>query len=79
MGFNMNSELVQECLDLLSAYMGKLYLEDLTGDREVLEDAAMEAVCACRKSDLADTLHEQSDKTLLSIVTYKAPCGSCGM
>lgn len=74
----MSSKAVQKCLDLLSAYMGKLYLEDLASDRDVLEDAAMEAVCACRYYDLADTLHETPDEDLLAIVTKAYPCELCG-
>lgn len=72
----MGSE-AQEFQDLLTAYIGKLYLEDLASDREALEDAAMEAVCACRHYDLADTLHETPDEDLLSIVTKANPCEIC--
>lgn len=68
----------QEFQDLLTAYIGKLYLENLANDRDVLEDEAMEAVCACRRYDLADTLHETLDEDLMTIVTKATPCEMCG-
>jgi len=67
----------QDFLGLLTEYIGKLYLENLASDREVLEDEAMEAVCACRHYDLADTMHEAPDEDLLAIVTKADPCTIC--
>lgn len=72
------SSKAQEFQDLLSAYIGKLYLEDLAGDRDALEKAAMDAVCACRHYDLADSLHETPGEDLLAIVTKANPCEICG-
>ncbi len=72
------SSKAQEFQDLLSSYIGKLFLEDLASDRGALEKAAMEAVCACRHYDLADTLHEASNEVLLAIVTKADHCGVCG-
>ncbi len=74
----MSSMTKQDFLDLLTEYIGKLYLENLASDREVLEDEAMEAVCACRHYDLADTIHETPDEDLLAIVTKANPCEICG-
>ena len=71
------SKKTQEFQDLLTAYVGKLFLEDLAGNRESLENAAMEAVCACRHYDLAATLHETPDEDLLAIVTKVEPCQAC--
>lgn len=73
------SSKAQKFQDLLSDYIGKLYIENLENDREVLEDEAMEAVCACRYYDLADTLHETPDEDLLAIVTRAEPCDICGV
>lgn len=73
------SSKAQEFQDLLKSYIGKLFLEDLAGDRDALEDAAMEAVCACRRDNLADTLHETPDEDLLAIVTKADPCETCGV
>jgi len=61
-----------------TAYIGKLFLEDLASDRDALENAAMEAVCACRHYDLADTLHETPNEDLLAIVAKANPCEICG-
>lgn len=72
------SSKAQEFQDLLTAYMGKLFLEDLASNRDALEEAAMEAVCVCRYYDLADTLHETPDEDLLAIVTKADPCEACG-
>lgn len=72
------SSKAQEFQDLLTSYMGKLFLEDLASDREGLEIAAMEAICACRHYDLADTLHETPNEDLLAIVTKANPCEICG-
>lgn len=74
----MLSKAAQEFQDLLTAYVGKLYLENLESDREVLEAEAMEAVCACRHYDLADTLHETPDADLIAIATKAIPCETCG-
>ena len=68
----------QEFQDLLTAYIGKLYIENLENDREVLEHEAMKAVCACRHYELADTLHDTPDEDLLTIVTKANPCEICG-
>ena len=72
------SSKAQEFQDLLTTYIGKLFLEDLASDRKALETAAMEAVCACRHYDLADSLHETPDEDLLAIVTGAVPCEICG-
>jgi len=72
------SSKAQEFQDLLTSYIGKLFLEDLATDREALEIAATEAVCACRYYDLADTLRETPDEDLLAIVTKANPCAICG-
>ncbi len=74
----MSSNPAQEFQDLITAYIGKMFLEDLASDRSALEEAAMEAVCACRHYDLADTLQETQDKDLLAIVTKANPCEICG-
>lgn len=74
----MISNAAQEFQDLLIAYVGKLYIENLENDREVLEDEAMGAVCACRYYDLADTLHETPDADLIAIATKANPCEICG-
>lgn len=47
-------------------------------DRELLESQAVEAVCACRYYDLQDTLQENSDEDLLSIVNHTNKCDICG-
>lgn len=72
------SSKAQEFQDLLITYIGELFLEDLASDRDALETAAVEAVCACRHYDLADSLHKRSDEELLAIVTKADPCEICG-
>ena len=74
----MSCNPAQEFQDLITIYIDKMFLEDLASDRNALEEAAMEAVCACRHYDLADTLHEAQDKDLLVIVTKANPCEICG-
>lgn len=74
----MSSSAEKTFLDLIRAYMGKLYIEDLATDREALEDAAMERVCPYRCNELAKVVHETPDKDLLAIVTKAEPCGQCG-
>lgn len=67
----------QEFLDSIVSLMGEMYVKSLLNDREVLEDTAMEAVCACRHYDLADTIRETSDNDLLAIVMKSNPCEIC--
>lgn len=71
------SSKAQEFQNLIAAYVGKLYIESLTGDREVLEDEAMKTACACQRSGLSDKLHEMPDEDLLAIVTRARPCQIC--
>lgn len=47
-------------------------------DRETLESEALEAVCACRYYDIADTLDEASDDELRAIINHENPCEICG-
>jgi hypothetical protein len=47
-------------------------------NREELEKQAIEAVCACRYYDLADTVTETPDEDLLSIVNHTNKCEICG-
>lgn len=68
----------KEFQETINTIMGKLFLEHITNDREALEDAALEAVCACDYYDLADTLHETLDEDLMAIVTRVRPCKVCG-
>ena len=74
----MTNKAIQEIQDLLGSPIGKLFLEDLACDRDSLEKAAVQAVCACRHYDLADTLLETRDEDLLAIVTNAVPCEQCG-
>ena len=47
-------------------------------DRELLEAQAVEEVCTCRYYDLQDTLQENTDEDLLSIVNHTNKCEICG-
>jgi len=47
-------------------------------DRELLEAQAVEEVCACRYYDLQDTLQENTDEDLLSIINHTNKCEICG-
>jgi len=46
-------------------------------DREVLEPAALEAVCPSLYYDLADNLEITSDVELLEIIEEDCLCGEC--
>ncbi len=46
-------------------------------DREILEEAALQAICACRYYDLADCLNETSNGELLSIIQGQTRCRNC--
>lgn len=46
--------------------------------REDLEAQAIEEVCACRYYDLQDTLQENTDEDLLSIINHTNKCEICG-
>lgn len=61
----------QKFQDLLTAYIAKLYIEELESNRDALEEAAIEAMCACRRYTLVDALHEIPDNELLAIVTKR--------
>jgi hypothetical protein len=74
----MGNKAVQDFQDLLSSYIGTLFLQDIMNDREALENEAMKAVCACRYYDLADTLNESPVADLLAIITGAVPCEICG-
>lgn len=45
--------------------------------REELEKQAMEEVCSCRYYDLADTLQENTDEDLQSIIDHTNTCEIC--
>ncbi len=68
----------KELEELVSKVLGKLYLDDLASDREALEYAALQAVCACDYYDLADTIQQTPDEDLMAIVTNAVPCAICG-
>lgn len=46
-------------------------------DREVLEEAALQAVCACRYYDLADCLSETTNGELLGVIEKRNYCLNC--
>lgn len=46
-------------------------------DREILEEAALQAVCACLYYDLADCLGETPNGELLDIIEGRNRCGNC--
>ena len=46
-------------------------------DLEVLEEAALQAVCACRYYDLADYLDVTSNAELLDIIEGHKLCHHC--
>ena len=47
-------------------------------DREFLEEAALQAVCACRYYDLADNLDVATNGELLDIIEGRDLCQECG-
>lgn len=47
-------------------------------DRESLEEAALQAVCACRYYDLADNLDITTNGELLDIIEGHDGCHECG-
>jgi hypothetical protein len=47
-------------------------------DREVLENEALEEVCACLYCDLADNIEIESDDALLAITEHTIVCDICG-
>ena len=47
-------------------------------DRELLEVAALQAVCACQYYDLADYLEITSDVELIDIIDHNYTCELCG-
>lgn len=46
-------------------------------DREVLEEAALQAVCACRYYDLVDNLDITTNGELLNIIEGQHGCNNC--
>jgi len=46
-------------------------------DREVLEEAALQAICACRYYDLADNLDITTNAELLDIIEDRHTCHDC--
>jgi len=46
-------------------------------DRELLEEAALLAVCACRYYDLADSLEVTTNGELLDIIEGRRHCRNC--
>lgn len=74
----MTTKIAQEFQDAINSYIGKLFLEGLRNDRQILEAAALEAACACEIYDLADTLQETPDGDLLAFVERIRPCKQCG-
>jgi|GEM_PF-3473544 len=56
----MSSKAAQDFQDLITSYIGKLFLEDLASDCRALEEAAMKAVCACRYYELFAGYRNQS-------------------
>jgi hypothetical protein len=52
---------------------------DLITDRDALERAAIEAVCAAHYYDLMDSLDDASDADLLAIVEGRNGCPGCGL
>ena len=48
-------------------------------DRELLEQLALEKVCACQYYDLADCLDTTSDQELTNIINQNYDCEMCGL
>lgn len=46
-------------------------------DREALEEAALQAICACRYYDMADYLDITTNGELLDIIEGRGRCYDC--
>jgi len=47
--------------------------------RRMLEQQALNQICACQYYDLADCLGETGDSELIDIINHHYDCDSCGL